>query len=446
LTRKRLRLCAHAVVVGALLAGLVLTVPAKAGEMTLAECVSTALASNRGIAEAREGLAQARSGITEARSGFLPNLTLSGSYNFMEKTQSVSLPTASGGTQEMELDFTRDYGMEVALSQPLYTGGRLVSSYRISKLARDIADADVARLEADVTLSVVEAFYSYLLARESVKVAEEATKTAEEFLRVVEARYKAGEASKFEVMRAEVEVSNLKPALISAKHGVSLAELGLKNLMGLGLDQPTGFTGEFGSGVFRIDPAEAERAGLERRPELAMLRCQSGIANQSLSLAKAGRFPTLAITTAYDMLGNDLSLDEDKWETTYNGYLVLSLPLFDGLKTKSQIARSKSEVRQAGIALADAEEGVKLGIRSSVLELDAAVERLRSQEKNVEMAEEGLKIANDRYVQGVATNLEVMDAQLALTQARNYRLQALYDINLATARLKRAMGVLLEDY
>jgi len=57
-----------------------------------------------------------------------------------------------------------------------------------------------------------------------------------------------------------------------------------------------------------------------------------------------------------------------------------------------------------------------------------------------------LKIANDRYVQGVATNLEVMDAQLALTQARNYRLQALHDLNLATANLKRAMGVLLDDY
>lgn len=437
---------AHAVAVSAMLAVAALAGLADAGEMTLADCVSTALASNRGIAEAREGLSQARSGITEARSGFLPNLTLSGSYNFMEKSQSVSFPTADGGTQEMELDFTRDYGMEVALSQPLYTGGRLTSSYRISKLARDIADADVARLEADVTLSVVQAFYSYLLARESVKVAEEATKTAEEFLRVVEARYRAGEASRFEVMRAEVEVSNLKPALISAKHGVSLAELALKNVMGLGLDEPATFTGEFAGAPFQVDAAEAASTGLERRSELAMLRRQVEIANQSLSLSKAGRLPTLAITTAYDMVGNDLSLDDDEWETSYNGYLVLSLPLFDGLRTKSQIARAKSEVRQAGIALAGAEEGVKLEARSAVLELDAAAERLRSQEKSVEMAEEGLKIANDRYVQGVATNLEVMDAQLALTQARNYRLQALHDTNLATARLKRAMGVLLEDY
>jgi outer membrane protein len=446
LTPTRLPGLRQAAAVGTLVALTVLAGAAGAREMTLADCVSTALAANRTIAEAREGVAQARSGIAEARSGFLPNLTLSGSYNFMEKTQRVSFPTATGGTQEMELDFTRDYGMQVALSQPLYTGGRLTSSYRISKLGRDIAQADVTRLEADVTLSVVEAFYSYILARESVAVAEEAMKTAEEFLRVVEERYRAGEASKFEVMRAEVEASNLTPALISARQGVSLAELALKNLMGLDLDEPAGFTGEFASGVFQVDAAEAVRTGLARRSELAMLRSQVEIANQSLRLSKAGRLPTLAITTAYDMTGNDLSLEEDKWETTYNGYLVLSLPLFDGLKTKSQIARSKSELRQAGIALATAEEGVDLEARSAVLALDAAVERLRSQEKNVEMAEEGLRIANDRYVQGVATNLEVMDAQLALTQARTNRLGALHDMNLATARLKRAMGTLLEDY
>jgi len=123
----------------------------------------------------------------------------------------------------------------------------------------------------------------------------------------------------------------------------------------------------------------------------------------------------------------------------------LSLPVFDGLRTKSQIARSSSEAKQADISLAAMREAVELEIRSTVLEVEASWERLNSQEKNVEMAQEGLKIANDRYVQGVATNLEVMDARLALTRARNYRLQALHDLSLARARLKRAMGVLLAD-
>jgi outer membrane protein len=418
-------------------------------EMTLADCISAALDANRDIAGARQALEQAASGIAEARSGFLPNLSLSGSYNFMEKSQKIDFPLPGGEVEETEMDFTRDYGLEFLLSQALYTGGALSGSYRISKLGRDIAAADVERLEADVALSVIQVFYSYLLARESVSVAEEAIRTAEEFLRVVRARYDAGEASSFEVMRAEVEVSNLQPALIGARNAVALAELGLRNVMGMSLDSEVAFGGSFDETLGdAADPdlAGAIEASLERRPELRMLRAEADIAEQSLAVAKAGRLPTFALSATYDLMSDELSFGGDEWDKTYAGYLVMSLPIFDGLKTKSRIAGSRAQIKQAVIAVAGLRDGIELEVRSSLLGVGAAREQLKSQEKSVEMAAEGLRIANERYVQGLATNLEVMDAQLALTRARNYRLQALHDLNLASATLARATGALLERY
>ena len=424
---------------------LALTLPggSAAREMTLPDCISAAIEANRGILDKKENLAQARSGILEARSGFMPNLSLSGSYNFFEKAQVTNFP---GMAQPVEVDFTRDYSMRLSLTQPIYTGGRLSSSYRISTLSDDIAGADLERQEADAALSVIQYFYSLLLARESVKVAEEAIKTAEEFKRVAEARYNAGEASSFEVMRAEVEVSNLTPALIAARNGVALGELALKNVMSMRADQEVTFVGAFDDRAFEVSLEDAIARARDKRPELRMLQNRKRVAAEGLKAAKAGRLPAFALTASYDLLSNGLSLESDKWEKTYSGFLVMSLPIFDGLRTKSQISRSLSQVRQAELALADVADGIELQVRSFMLEREAASERLRSQEKTVEMAQEGLKIANDRYVQGVATNLEVMDAQLALTQARNYRLQALHDLNLATANLKRAMGVLLDDY
>jgi outer membrane protein len=145
-------------------------------------------------------------------------------------------------------------------------------------------------------------------------------------------------------------------------------------------------------------------------------------------------------------MSNELSLSGDEWDKTYAGYLVMSVPIFDGLKTKSRIAGSRARIKQAGIAVAGLRDGIELELRSSILELGAAREQLKSQEKGVEMAAEGLRIANERYVQGLATNLEVMDAQLALTRARNYRLQALHDLNLASATFARATGTLVERY
>jgi outer membrane protein len=434
------------ILLGLLVLAPTLTGGAAARDMTLDDCVSTALGANRDIVDARENLDQARSGIVEARSGYLPNLSLSGSYNFMEKAQTVEFPLPGGGFEQTKLDFTRDYGLQLSLSQPLYTGGRLSGSYRISKISYDIAQADLERLEADVALKVIQAFYSYILAGESVAVAEEAIRTAEEFLRVVQARYAAGEASSFEVMRAEVEVSNLEPALISARNAVALADLALKNAMGVRLDDQLDFVGAFEENLAAAELGEAIARGLENRPELKMMRRSAEAADQSVRLAKAGRLPTFAISATYDMMSNDISLASDKWEKTYAGYLVMSLPVFDGLKTKSQIARSLSQARQARISIASLEDAVELEIRSSLLELEAARERLKSQGKGVEVAQEGLRIANDRYLQGLATNLDVMDAQLALTQARNLRLQALHDANLASATLERAMGILAGKY
>jgi len=443
---KRLSVLACALAVGALVSLLGLTGEGRAGEMTLGDCIAAALQSNRDIAGAREALAQARSGVAEAKSGFLPNLSMSGSYNFLEKTPTVALPTMTGGFENVEMDFTKDYGVELALSQPLYSGGRISGSYRMSKATQEIAQADLERRQAEVALSVITAFYSLILARESVVVAQEAIKTAEEFLRVVEARYKAGEASSFEVMRAEVEVSNLKPALIAARNAVALSELALKNAMGAKAGADLAFVGSFNTQEYDTDVPNAVRLALENRPELRAADAQGRIAADGLAVAKAGRLPTVALTATYDFAGDKLKLENDAWEKTYNGYLVMSLPIFDGFRTKSQIARSRSGIRQAEIARAGLEDGIELEVRSSMLGLEAAAEALRSQEKNVEVAGEGLKIANDRYLQGLATNLDVMDAQLALTRARNYRLQALHDLNLATASLKRAMGILLTDH
>jgi outer membrane protein len=417
---------------------------AAAREMALSDCISAALQANRTVAESRENLAQARAGITEARSGFFPNLALSGSYNFIEENQTIDFPLPSVGTERLKVDFAYDYIMDLAVSQPLYTGGRLRSSYRISTLSRDIAEAELERQESDVALSVMQAFYSYLLAKGSVVVAEDAVSTAEEFLRVVRSRYEEGQASRFEVMRAEVEVSNLSPALISARNAVALAGLALKNLMALPLGEEIEFRGSFDEEVPEVSAADAVRRALAGRPELKILRDKARIADRSLALAMAGRLPTVAVTADYYAGSNRLSLDGDRWDKTFNAYLVVGLPIFDGFKTKSMIARSRSEIRQADLSIAQMEEGIELEVRSFLLDMQASLESLRSQEKNVGLAEEGLKIANDRYAQGVATNLDVMDAQLALTTARNNRIRALHDLSLAIAGLERSMGVLLE--
>ncbi|MGQ9604285.1 MAG: TolC family protein [bacterium] len=414
--------------------------------MSLSHCINKAFEYNPEILNAKEAVAQARYGIMEARSGFLPKISLGGSYNFLEEVPTVSFPNpVTGEPTEFKIDFTRDYSFELSLNQSLYTGGRLLSAYRVASYAYEFAVADLERKQSEVALNVVEGFYRVLLARDGVGVAEEALKTAEEFSGVVKQRYQAGEASSFEVLRADVEVSNLKAVLINARNGLKMAELALKKTIGLSPLVEVEFVDELFTKEFDTIEDEAIEVALENRPEMKLIRLQERIAKESTRIAKAQRLPILGLNASYTLRTDKLIFDDDA-EKTYAGYLVLSLPLFDGLKARSDINKALSQEKQVEIARQNLRDAIELEVRSALLGISTAREMVKSQEKSVEMAAEGLRIANERYIQGYATNLEVMDAQLALTRARNNRIQAIYDLNIAIARAKKAMGLVLKEY
>ena len=417
-----------------------------AREMTLDDCILRTLEVNPRVLDKAEGVTKAASGVEEARAGFLPQLGLSGLYNFAEKSQTVQFPGPGGEMQEFELDFTLDYAFGASLTQPIYTGGAVSSSYKIAKYVRDIAVADLATAQANLALLVYVQFYALLAAREAIVVAEETIQNAEEHYEVTLARYGAGEVSEYDVMRAEVAVVNLRPVLIKAQNALRVSELALKNYMMLDPETEIDFVGVLEEVEYTVDPGEAVQVAFQNRPEMRIMEKQMEIAHESVTLAKSGRRPTFALTGSYDFRSNELTFRRDEWQDSYAGYLVLSWSVFDGLRTRARISQAHSETRQAEIGLEDLKRAIELEVRAALLDVEAARATLRSQERNVETAQRGLAIADERYATGVATSLEVIDARLAFTTAQQNRISALFDFNVSTARLKKAVGVLVRDY
>lgn len=420
--------------------------PGAAREMSLEDCVKRTLEVNPKVLDRAEGVTRATGGIEEARAGYLPQLGVSGLYNFAEKTQTVQFPGPGGEMQEFELDFTLDYAFSATLTQPLYTGGAVSSSYKISKYGRDIAEAELESTESNLALAVLVQFYGVLAAREAIVVAEEAISNAEEHYAVTQARYNAGEVSDYDVMRAEVAVVNLRPGLIAARNLLEVSELALKNYMMLEPESEIDFVGVLEEMDYEVDPTEAVEVAFDSRPEMRMVKKQTEIARESVTLAKSGRRPTFALQGSYDLRSNQLTFGTDAWQDSYAGYLVLSWSVFDGLRTRARVSQAHSAARQADIAVEDFKRAIELEVRGALLDAEAARETLTSQERNVETAERGLAIVNERYATGLATSLEVIDARLAYITAQQNRITALFDFNVATARLMRAVGVLLREY
>ena len=410
--------------------------------LTLDKSIEIALNQNPSHLASEERVKAARSQVREAVAGFFPSLTGQGMATLDEKLFTLEFPSMipGGPPTRVELDFTRDYQFSLNFSLPLFTGGRLMSGFRSARYNLRATEESV-RLSTHMTVfNTKRAFYSYLLAREFVKVSDEAVEVAEKHHKNVKTQYEVGMASKFDLLRSEVQVANLKPQLIRAKNSLKVAELSLKTLLGIDLDREVEIQGEM---LYRpVDPdmEESLSQAIQARPELSQLLFQKKMAGEMLKLAKADYLPTVALSATYNFWGDVLNFSDSSWQNYYTVNLVLSIPIFNGFSTSARIARTRSTLKELELSQRGLTDAIKFEVRQALLKLQEAEESLTSQEKNVEQAQESLRIAELNYSEGLATSLDVSSVQAALSQAKTNYSQALFDYVMAQADLERAIG------
>ena len=410
--------------------------------LTLDEAIAMALRQNPMFLATQERENQARSLVREAVSRFMPSLNAQGTNTLDEKLFVLEFPSFVPGEppQRISIDFTKNYQMSLAFSLPLFAGGRLVAGYKQANFNLQASRETVRQSGQETIFGVKQAFYGYLLARQFAEVAQEALDLAEKFRVNVKNLYDVGMASKFDLLRSEVQVSNLKPQAIRARNSVEVAGLGLKTTLGLDLDTPVVVKGELAYSPFDPKIDEAIGEALAQRPELRQLDYQRRMAGEMLKIARGSVLPTLALGGAYNSWADGLNFRKGTWQNYYAINLSLTVPLFNGFESRARIGQSKAMIRELEWSRKGLADMIALEVRQAVLNYNQARETLLSQEKNVEQAREAARIAELNYAEGLATNLDVLTAQVALSQARTNYSQALYDCVISQAQLDKAVG------
>ncbi len=410
--------------------------------LTLEESIRLALSQNPNHLAAEERVETARASMREAAASFFPSLDAQGLHTLDEKLFELEFPDPlTGQSQRISVDFTRDYQFSLSLSLPLYTGGRLTSGFKQAKYSLLSSEEAVRQSEHITVFNAKAAFYGFLLAKDFVRVAEEAVEVAEKHFKNVQRLYEVGMASKFDLLRSEVELANLKPQLIKSRNNLNIAELNLKTLLGLDLSQPIEIRGELKFELFEPDLEASINKALMKRPELSQMGYQKKMAGEMLRSARASRLPTVALSGTYNYWADRLNFKEETWQNYYAINVALTIPVFNGFSTAAKVAQSKAMIRELEFLKKGLEDRVKFEVRQALLRLNEAKESLLSQEKNVEQAEESLRIAEINFAEGMITTLDVSSVQAALTQAKTNYSQALYDYVMSLAQLDKAMGV-----
>ena len=389
-----------------------------------------------------ERLRESQAYVSEAKAAFLPSLNLNFLYTPTQASPLLKIPAGVFGPNEQTFraNLTRENVMRFDISQPLYTGGRLSNAYAAQAAGEEASRLDLERSRQGLILQVYESFYAALMNEQGVRVNEEGVTIAQKHLDLAKARFEAGSAARLDVLRAEVELSNAKAKLIRARSDTDVAYQRLRTLLSLSPGEPLQLTGSLDE-IPNVPSAAVIETALGSRPDIRSLGQQREAAQRLVSLANAELKPIVGFSGNYQYQEDGLSSLLQGSSRSYQFGLNFTVPLFNAPTVAAKRGAAAAQVKQAEHAMNAALDNARLDVASASRELDAAREIVTTEQKAVEMAREGLTIAEVSYENGVITATELNDARLSLLETEWQLMQAKYGQIVAAARTRFAAGV-----
>ncbi len=406
-------------------------VSAPAETLTLSDCLKRAATANPSLNRAVYDQKVAQEAIPQARSGYLPRIDLQGGYTAQQAPQSVATPFGGFKTQDA------DYGFfSATLNQTLYDFGRTESRVRRAELLRDAAGHAYAGQEKEVFLQVIETYYGILMDQKLVHAAEQEVEQMGSHLEVARNLFEQGVTTRNDLLQAEVKLAASKQSLLSDNNRLANAWTRLNYLTGRPADRRADLVD---TQKYNIEPPPADLdAAIARREEVRSLKNTLGADEETVAESRSGYYPELFARLAADYVKNN----EVKEQTIMSATVGVKFNLFDGLATTARYRQSVENRSRTSMRLKEMTAAVRTEYLTAYNDAKAAKERIPLTEEAIKQGEENLRINRDRYQEQVGTATEVIDAQTLLTQARALNYQAVFDFQVAAARVKKALGEL----
>jgi len=333
----------------------------------------------------------------------------------------------------------------VSLSLPLVAPA-LWKTVQLSALDIDMAVEKARSSRLSMISAVKQAFFSYLLAKDSYVVLKRNYNNVALNTKTVTDKYEQGMASEFDKLRAEVELKNQRPNLLAAETAIELASMQLKALMGLDIEYPVIFEGTLTQFEEEVTPEgmlPARAYSLEKNSDLAQLSIQKEQLELALKLTKASFLPTLSLSSnyQYSSMNNNFKFSEYHWFPYSTASLALSIPIFSGFKRQQQVRQRNLNLQSLEDSRINSERNLRLSVKNCLNEMSNAVEELASNKENVIMAEKAYSISQKQFEVGMGTWLDLSASELALTQARLAYHQSIYRYLFNMAELEKILGI-----
>jgi outer membrane protein len=437
---------------------------AEGQQLTLDRAVDLAVEQSRDLRDADLELQSARRRVREAWGSVFPSLDLTASYTRNLTVPGTFLPAIffdpdASPDDLIAVKFGSDnmWNMQLRAEQPLFRAAAFIgvgAAGRYEALQREIVRG---RAQTVVT-RVKVAYYEVLLAEEAVRLTENTVRRISQTLDETRKMEGAGLSSSYDVLRLEVELANVEPALRRARNAATAAarvlavELGMDDLNGV--DVAGSLAGMDVDSLVKAGSVPADPSGwddvvalaFQQRSELRQLDLMEALRRAEMRAEQSEYLPQLSLFGTYSInaqqSGSPAFFGESEAQRAYGRQIgvQLSLPLFSGMQRPARVAQRRVVVEQVRTQRDLAQDQVENQVRTTLDQVQEAQQRALAQQFGVRQARRGYEIASVQYREGISSALELTDAEVALRQSEFNYAEAVFDYLVARARLDEATG------
>lgn len=406
--------------------------------LTLPEAVGLALEKNPDLASAQQRVEAARAALRQADATFYPRVRVSESYAASDNPVQAFMMTLNQRAFSLNADFnhpnnTENLNTKLLATYPLYNGGSDLAARQAARLGAEARANSSDAVRNELVFEVTRSFYTIGKARRFVSATEAAVASMESNVNLASNRFVQGAVLKSDLLDADVRLAEARENLVLARNALAISESIFRNVLGVGE------TGNVTAVEVEFNAPQDSRTGsldVSQRPELLAAQKVVAAAERQVRAAVGGHLPRVNAFGSYDLDSGDTRRFEDSWVAGVS----VELDVFDGFLTRGKVAEARANLDVAREELRRMELALQLEARKAQLDFQEARARLETSGQAASQAEESEQITKSRYGNGLALLTQLLDAETALTSARQRRAAAEADCAIAHAALSRALG------
>ncbi|HBK42013.1 MAG TPA: TolC family protein [Petrimonas sp.] len=396
----------------------------ESGRLSLEDCIAKGLQNNPMIQSSQLFVEENQTKVDEARSGYYPKVSLN---------SNATTYSNNNGDQRFE-----NYNTGISASYNLFNGFRTKAGYHAARDHHEAAFLQHESVQQDLVLDITFAYYKTLQAERILKSAEEAVKNSQLHLDFAHARNMAGMATRSDILKSEVELSNAELEKIKAANALLAAKGNLNKLMGLPANHPTEIIDDLSelneTSVQSYDSLFAE--AMESRVEVKRFYSLLNAQQNNIQLARGEYYPSLDVNANYNFSGEKISGMRENW---WLG-MTLTIPVFNGFSTKARVKGEKTALKGIEKDLEALKDQIGKEVWNAFLAVKESSERMTATSKGLESARENLSLSEGEYKEGTGSIIQLTDAQTTFVAAEQNHIQAVADYKVSLAELRRKTG------